>query len=1585
MKNHRNTGALRLWALVAFLVCVAPNAFADIDTRFPFLSVDDGQRMSLWGGFSVQWALFSSITSGGVPALYYVALAAAMVGALSIIFNAKSQEFKTIASWLLVTIICLFAPYNSKLLFYDIPKPPPAIGAAAEVEMMGDDTKGFTPQLVAAHIGTTLQVIFTDIFNSYAIQSIVDSVLGKMAIASSPALNPGGSWLGAANDYLNECRDGGILPKEILDKVAASAPPPSSPGVPTADPKAPLTFGEALRMIDQAYSAPTRNGVSADFRVPPPTIELYADEGEIPSGQKGVYYRGLARLYEKIFYPGPEDQNRVEIVDVVPASGGSGKIYLTMQQATDQLLAENSYGVDDTQFLLYYLQKKGDGTSSNASSVRTSLSSQCSAWAASGGCNSLVNKYREAMEKPTQETCSGARSCSSINRFRANELPKELVDMPVGMFVYSGGGKPVINRVFGASSIGGASIDSKCDINRADMLFKGVFDESGLQGNLEGFKDMIANGTNILRPGQWKQDEILQGWSPNFMRSDAAALAKGLTDTLNNSSNWPGVNWNDTSEEMKLRKQKILALLLVGGAKESASINSKSSERIAGQNQFAMQPTQTGSILADLLGGIGAFGADMMTRVASMFAGATAVAIIYFLRVMIDIAMMGVIILTPVAFLLAIAMPQHAFGVLVQSFMIIGILKLVPVTFVIIDRLGAFVYGAIGAVGGDQQGLKQGLFLFAIAGLYASLVGMTMFLLFKIGDPQNISKLGELDKAAEKAADSGMKLAQALGTAAAGLLVVRPVLGAISGLGAAKDAKRGSDAQMKAVQEEGERAFNFSKPAAEEPFDPKKGLDAGGLSWLELNEEADRRVKDGTLSEDERDGWVEREFSIDQAHQAAIRSGSISSSTSKASWLSSERTRIEQEAQDAENQRVQALQAAQAQFASADVMGRAADMDNKLDYTMVNRLAQANMATGGLSNPRAKTLLDNIEAEALGGTVGGAGMGGAVRGKFQFDDPAAQTSPVNVDGKLNELYGGAATKQRERMETREADMIRALHDAPLAHQTGQARDLHSASARNVAESFQKQMALNEQAGRHKYDGLRQYRDRLFDQINDDMRRVTDSKTATAEQKTQAREDAQYKRQLIKDALGSKEYDAIKWGDSGFNWAGSRLADATNAKMRMQYMKEGMVGSFKSGWSESAGALAKIPVLGDILAPHMDEIVQGGQRARAKIGSGKSWSEYMDNQKKAKYDEYFSKEVGMQQKGMQYEQNLLSGTNYAQGQMVLARKAAAEAAAKVADEVRAALQVRPTGEFSVGDFKGAQLINALDSLNKTLQHAAFIQKGEVGLAAGGKVQLSEAVLQRLSAGAATWSAAKPVEALFEGHLKGVEKDIRYKTSKGYDIAARVTGDKKAIAQAAMLDMDTDYADLFEIGLVEKKDQFMMQAELAKAYRGILNYEKELVKVRGKPKTNANMTPDQVLVASQEYPRARMSAQAQIDGWNRGVLRSANADPNMTETLSTQLKQLNRIPALASRFDSTRGAVANDLKSLLERAGMNTMAADRTVDKLGAVTLGSPRLKAAFINKYNHSQFLDAIQQLLQESGETADQTLLDNLDRLVRNR
>lgn len=323
---------------LVFLVGLAPDAVAQDITRyeFPFLSNSLEQAKVLANAFGTQMLLFTSAVGAGMPAFTYLAAFATMVGALVLVFMRQFQP-TVVFTWLLTVGIVLFVPLNSRLLFTPINLQQnnqqfiastqsgvasdsvlqlPVFsrfthdGTACAAEPMGC---GFTPQLVAVHLASTFQLIFSDLFRSTEWSGLLERADADNKLRSQVAFNLGDTWLREAEHFRNSCRNTDVLG----DYVARRLTPARIAEINRST--SPMTFGDYWDLIRNVYAPSLDHSRKPPIAVLPETLEQAqnAGWGEDPDGETYQrYYSALMLLYKNY-----KPDTTTEAVNFTPSDG----------------------------------------------------------------------------------------------------------------------------------------------------------------------------------------------------------------------------------------------------------------------------------------------------------------------------------------------------------------------------------------------------------------------------------------------------------------------------------------------------------------------------------------------------------------------------------------------------------------------------------------------------------------------------------------------------------------------------------------------------------------------------------------------------------------------------------------------------------------------------------------------------------------------------------------------------------------------------------------------------------------------------------------------------------------------------------------------------------------------------------------------------------------------------------------------------------------------------------------------------------------------------------------------------------------
>jgi len=243
-------------------------------------------------------------------------------------------------------------------------------------------------------------------------------------------------------------------------------------------------------------------------------------------------------------------------------------------------------------------------------------------------------------------------------------------------------------------------------------------------------------------------------------------------------------------EEKEYIRQYIIQTLITAGVNKTSGIRALNSSFAQNQMAVGMNAQAAGENASEnfqlatwLQSPIEAV-SDGLLVLGALFKGAEVKAYIRFMKLMVGIALLLVFIITPLLFLMGILIPGNAPGVLMLTIGAVLVLKSVPIVFVVIDVVMSYANNILNS--GSGFGLvDEALMIYVMASAYTGVVMATMFVLFKSGDPSQLSQLGMIDKAAGDIADKGVQVTKALGMAAASI-ATGGVGGAIGGAAKAK-------------------------------------------------------------------------------------------------------------------------------------------------------------------------------------------------------------------------------------------------------------------------------------------------------------------------------------------------------------------------------------------------------------------------------------------------------------------------------------------------------------------------------------------------------------------------------------------------------------------------------------------------------------------------------------------------------------------------------------------------------------------------------------------------------------------------------
>ncbi len=197
----------------------------------------------------------------------------------------------------------------------------------------------------------------------------------------------------------------------------------------------------------------------------------------------------------------------------------------------------------------------------------------------------------------------------------------------------------------------------------------------------------------------------------------------------------------------------------------------------------------------EFVSGVVASAAHAFVTVGSWIQGVKVATYLEFLYYISNMAMMGILMITPILFLMGVLIPSYAPGILIISIFSVLIIKMLPIAFTIIGAILSLMKQA------SAGKIDDNILMFAAAGLYTSIVGIAMFILFKIGDPSSLAQMQQLDKAANQIADETLKYTKILATATAVTAGVGIAAGFSAKAGIAKAKAAGLSGGKKAAAE----------------------------------------------------------------------------------------------------------------------------------------------------------------------------------------------------------------------------------------------------------------------------------------------------------------------------------------------------------------------------------------------------------------------------------------------------------------------------------------------------------------------------------------------------------------------------------------------------------------------------------------------------------------------------------------------------------------------------------------------------------------------------------------------------------------
>lgn len=719
--------------------------------------------------------------------------------------------------------------------------------------------------------------------------------------------------------------------------------------------------------------------------------------------------------------------------------------------------------------------------------------------------------------------------------------------------------------------------------------------------------------------------------------------------------------------------------------------------------------------LTETAGGYFFWLGEKIIQVYSLFIGPIAMATIMFLNVFIDLAVFGVIVITPFLLIAGMLQPRKAFGYLIISVMVVFVLKFVPISLIILNNVAGMVFELLPTAIGMNAGLVQALMIVGMATLYTGLVGFTLYILFKSGDPAStLGALANFDSAAKQAAQTSMKygiaaaataLALAGGALGAAIgsqflknnmknqLAKIPGAGALMSLKSEYDAKRDDDEKTReaaaakqaqaAVMDRNNRYGEFVDDGKTIEKGPQNAGPTGSFSEAQI--EAMERI--GGMSDEERTEVLN--YLNNSGPDGAAYLGTASDGRSILAKL------------DSNGQLVASLDPPQqdpAPMAPKATEGAAPQVNNEDDPKLemaendaankkLEEILEAAKAGGGDGTITAARL---VASDGKEGKLGGPVPVDVVKGKLESVEKLPEMRLAEIAKPTENLTPEQRLKtvREELQNEKSAEQMRLLKENQAridAEESPEAKAALIAQQQSINNGDFKAAAEHEQAAVQakmseserkmgvipktlaelelKRDGnIEKFENQIQEWRSTLQSRLTEleavEKPTYAQQKAIAG---------IKDGLKHLDTaDGIAYHQGDHLAELSKYGDATRAAMLkadIEFMPTRTQSALSAVYGWGSGLFAgggSIPFIGNVLKEVGNEYLQAPERAKAwkaAGGFGKWWSANT----KAQQMGYYSKEVAPLAAAAQYE--AMGSLGMFEGNIRLAQQAATEAVAR----------------------------------------------------------------------------------------------------------------------------------------------------------------------------------------------------------------------------------------------------------------------------------------------------------------------------------
>ena len=1326
--------------LVLVLVMFGTDVWAQTEASFPFLSPDETQAKMLFNAFAAQFQIFGIGSDADISAaLRYLAMLATLIGGIMILAFPKFQNLTTVFTWLLLVVIVLMRPVGSQLLFAPVGQNTGApIGAVQQYMAVGQNasckdsgvTCGFTPQLAVIHATSVVQRILQDVFNSRQWVGLVERMKAESTVQKTADFHISKPLY----DEWKLLRDAGektcqSTPLSLAKSFYAEGNGAAGGGAPTTRSsnndnkgKKLFTFDEVFQKIGSSYQF-DQNGQFINSNKPPPIIVFPETEPQEWKGSKlSIDYEKALTLLYRTYAPGANPQA------VVAFSPSSNSDAVTVETVLDALQAGGFFKVfaDATQpgslgpgfFMTRENKQKlnfDEGSSGYASAIAGTFSSsdarRCyvseklnntfnevspcerSGSAYNDGTESLLNPVNHAVfykriREITDNNSLDPKSISwdmTLESWRKFiEVYRDIRNMPVlaSDIDLSGG---TITQYAKVDVSKPEATENSCD-TKESRLAKNILEIFGQDGTgkqrdarYEGFLNFVKSG-NLPKANEMLPDKIISNGAQDYIGEERVLALASISRDILIKIEKDGV---PESERKVVFLSEIFARILNGSGQSLEPANQNLAQSLDTSLRVSKNITTP-------LGWFASYVAEALIIFSSWFVGPAAQAYIELLPKFLNLVLMVIIVCTPILFMLALVMPGAAMGVLTVSVLGIAVLKVVPITFLIVNSIGGMVYEITSYVNPDDAWVTQGMLIWAMGGIYTSLVGLTLYLMFKLGDPSAlIGRFGALDGAAKEAAAAGLKATYAAlgvaGAATGGALLAAAKAGSMKagakfaldkarqkGLAAVDAVTDGAASQAAAAEEVTKPEPRQTPSAAEfekmDAFDRARAL---GMNEQEYNQYLmDARADGYAASEPDKDGNIIR-FEMDQEGKNLASITKIDGNDKILNTF-------------LDNQISAGLGAMRPTSAAVNSGDKSmvTDAQEAVDEEKTKNATMPDAANPGTpadtpSPPAGESGTPVGQAAGTGGPGGPVAAGAAmpvqvVGGKLdeitslptEVSSVQAQAEALERQRNASELL--AAKELRERAKN--PDQIKALDGAIAAieandkstfnekmKEAAKASGVKDSSVATASEliAFEKNKLFDTQA-------------QLNTMINDAKREAEAAKVSGKDEhmKYWSEQVAKLEQEdPIAWAMGEHQ---VKLAEYGERWKMQKLEqDIKNVPTAWQSAQSALWGSTIG--AAGSGSLSSIPVIGGIIKEALNEGKQAPERARAIKAAGGffAWRKLHGD---AERMGHFQKEIAPIAAGTQYQAMVNLGTF--DGTVRLAQQAAVEAVARTRSQIEA---------------------------------------------------------------------------------------------------------------------------------------------------------------------------------------------------------------------------------------------------------------------------------------------------------------------------